>query len=127
MPIALRCWIRPPVASCQDCDVSPSDFFEILHCISSCGVFYSSYKTPSPACSTTGGMNLVQKSRLLSDFLSGESINSFGKFVRPQRNQTNQTDQTDQIDQKNQRPCDQKFPAWTTSSMLLMSSQCPTV
>ena len=45
-------------------------------------------------------MNLVQMSRSLSDFLSGESINSFGKFVRSQRNQTNQIDQKDQIDQK---------------------------
>ena len=43
-------------------------------------------------------MYLVQMSRSLSDFLSGESINSFGKFVRPQRNQTNQIDQTNQSD-----------------------------
>ena len=59
-------------------------------------------------------------SRSLSDFLSGEHINNFGEFVSPQTNQTNQIDQTDQIDK---RLRDQKFPACTTSSMLLMSSQ----
>ena len=44
-------------------------------------------------------MNLVQMSRSLSDFLSGDSINNFGKFVRLQRNQTNQIDQIDQSHQ----------------------------
>ena len=39
-------------------------------------------------------MNLVQMSRSLSDFLSGESINSFGKFVRPLRNQIDQKNRT---------------------------------
>ena len=41
-------------------------------------------------------MNLVQVSRSLSDFLSGESINNFGQFIIiPQTNQTDQSHRTD--------------------------------
>jgi len=57
------------------------------------------YKTPSPACTTAAVMNLVLMPRSPSDFLSVESINNFGKCVRPQRNQSNQIDQTNQSDQ----------------------------
>ncbi len=61
-------------------------------------IYIVPYKIPSLAYSTAGVMNLVQMSRSLRDFLSGEFMNSFGKFDRSQTNQIDPTDQSDRTD-----------------------------